>query len=156
MAPRRVCGSGRLAGHTVGGYVAAELAAALGLLLLPVAVVVVSLPVWSEVQAMGRVAAQQAARAAVMAPDDDGARAAATAAATTVVTNHGRSLAAPVRLSGSLRPAAGGAQALVTATVTVELPVVGLPLLGDLTAVDWEVSHTQPVDLYRSRPAPRR
>lgn len=136
------------------GYVATELVAALGLLLLPVVLVVVSVPVWSEVQSMGRVAAQQAARAAVLAPDDAAARAAATTAAGIVAANHGRSLAGPVRLEATVDRSAGtlGTQQLVTATVPVELPAVPLPLLADLTAVTWEVSHTQPVDPYRSVP----
>lgn len=135
------------------GFVAAELAAGIGLLVLPVAILVISLPIWSEVQSMGRVAAQQAARAAVVADRDETAAAAATQAARVVVANHGRQLSQPVALSGSLEPVAGaGGQQHITATVTVELPLVGLPFLADLTAVDWEVSHTQPVDLYRSYP----
>lgn len=149
----RVWGGGRSdARRDVGGFVATELTAGLGLLVLPVAILVVTLPVWSEVQAAGRAAAQQAARAAVLAPDDARARRDAAAAAASVLANHGRDLAGPVRLDGSVGPGAAP-QALVTATVTVRLPLVGLPMLGELASVDWDVSHSQPVDVYRSYPA---
>lgn len=136
------------------GMVAAELAAGLGLLVLPIALLVVSLPVWSEVGSMARVAAQQAARAAVLADSDAEAAAAAQAAAAQVAANHGRALAAPVSLAGTLRAdpgdAAAAPQQLITATVTVELPLVALPFIGDVLPVGWQTSHSQPVDVYRS------
>lgn len=135
-------------GGGAGGFAALEFALGLAVLLLPVALVVVSLPVWAETQSMGRVAAQQAARAAALAPDAATATGAATAAAATVVANHGRSLRGPVQVVVE----SGAPQPQVRATVTVDLPALNLPLLRRVTSVDWRVSATQPLDLYRSLP----
>lgn len=134
--------------RSAAGFAALEFALGLGALVLPVALLVVSVPVWSETQTTARVAAQQAARAAALAPDHAAAVHAATEAAAAVVANHGRDLRAPVRVTTE----PGAPQPQVRATVTVPMPAVALPLLADLTAIDWSVSSTQPIDLYRSVP----
>lgn len=133
-----------------------EFVTGLGLLVLPVVVLVVSLPVWAEVQAMGRLAAQQAARTIVTASEPAAAMPAATAAAESVAANYGRELAgAPhakwTNPDGDAAEAGEPGQA-VTVTVAVRMPALPLPLIGDATAFDWEVAHTEVVDRYRSLP----
>lgn len=129
------------------GAAVPELVAGVALLLVPVAVLMAMLPVWSQVQAMGRVAARQAARAAVLEATADLARGAAQQAAASVAADHGRALAAPVRVEDV---SGRDGQRLVTATVVVTLPALSVPLVGDLGAVEWSTSSTQAVDLYRS------
>ena len=52
-----------------------------------------------------------------------------------------------VRLSGD-----AGRGGLVTANVTVQMPVISIPGIGGLGSVSWTVHHTEQVDLYRSFP----
>lgn len=133
------------------GLVAAEYAAGMGFLLLPVAVLVMSLPVWVETQEAGRVAAQQAARAIVTASDHASGLAVAERLAAETLANRGVSQVGGLAVEGQLRhPPAGIPQQLVTVTVTVRMPAVRLPLLGSWAAFEQRLSHTQPVDRYRS------
>lgn len=137
--------------HGDDGLVAAEYAAGIGFLLLPVTVLVLSLPGWVAAVEAGRVAAQQAARAVVTAPDHTSGTAAAQLLAAETLANRGVVQVGEVALDGALRPVAGDDhQELVTATVTVRMPLLQLPLIGTWLAFDHAVAHTQPVDRYRS------
>lgn len=133
-----------------GGFAAVEFVAGLALLVLPMAVLVVSLPVWAETQSSARVVAREAARVLVGADDDAQGRAAATAMAGRVADNLGVELVGVPHFEGSVE-GPPGRESEVSATVTVRLPLLALPLLADLTAVDWTVEHREPVDAYRSR-----
>lgn len=135
-----------------GGFTVPEFVAGIGLLVIPAAMLVVVLPLWAEVVSMGRVAARQAARAAAAETDDAAARTAARGTAATVVANHGRRLAAPVRLRGTVEGAVGGPQQLVTVEVPVRLPALALPLVGELGGVTWTARASEPVAVYRSVP----
>lgn len=140
-----------------GGAAPIELVAGLGLLVLPVVILVVSLPVWAEVRSMGTVAAQQAARTIVTAPEPTAAYPAAAAVAEAVAANFGRELVGAPRVAWFHRAdaagtAGSGAQEVVTVTVTVRLPAITVPLIGSWGAVDWDVRHAEAVDRYRSRP----
>lgn len=149
MSRRTPPGRGSLAGED--GFVAAEYAAGAGFLLLPVAVLVLSLPVWFEAQEAGRVAAQHAARAIVTAADHASGVAAAEAVAAETLANRGVSQVGGLGVEGTLRhPRAGEPQELVTVSVTVRVPAVHLPLIGTWAAFDRTVSHSQPVDRYRT------
>ncbi|MBW3620566.1 MAG: hypothetical protein KY461_09990 [Actinobacteria bacterium] len=133
------------------GFVAAEYAAGVGLLLLPVTVLVLSLPVWFETLEAARVAAQQAARAVVTAADDASGVVAAERIAAETLANRGVTQVGGLDVRGTLRhPPAGDPQELVTVAVTVRVPAVQLPLIGTWAALDRTVSHTQPVDRYRT------
>lgn len=144
------------------GTAAVELSAGLGLLVLPVVVLVASLPAWAAAQTAGRAAAREAARAVATAPDPTLASDLAQEAAAVVAANHGHTLVGEVRLRYAERPAprpswlhpaaADPTQTEVTATVTVRLPALSLPGLGAVGAVDWSVSHSEPLDRYRSTP----
>lgn len=135
-----------------GGFAVPEFVAGTALLLLPVGVLVAMLPVWSEAQTAGRVAAQQAARAAVLELTAPAAGLAAQRAAEQAAADHGHRLAGPVVLEGEVAVGPGGVQSLVTARVTMALPALRLPLVGEVGTVAWTTSSTQPVDVYRSRP----
>ncbi|MGH9164280.1 MAG: pilus assembly protein [Acidimicrobiales bacterium] len=115
MRPRR--------STTQRGSAAIELALAIGLLLLPVALLVITLPTWPERQTVARAAAAEASRAVVLAASwtegaDDAEAAVAQAAA-----NHGLDPAdVTLELAGGLERGAS-----VTARVTVEMPALVLP-----------------------------
>lgn len=133
------------------GFVAAEYAAGVGFLLLPVTLLVLSLPAWVEAQEAGRVAAQQAARAVVTASDHADGVAQAQLLVAETLANRGVGQVGEVAFDGSLRHGAGDEpQQLVTAIVTVRVPAVQLPLIGTWAAFDRAIAHTQPVDRYRS------
>jgi len=59
------------------GSIPIEFALGIGVLMLPVAVLVLIFPNWAERQSMARVAAQESAREAAIAPDWDSGAAAA-------------------------------------------------------------------------------
>lgn len=134
-----------------GGFAAVEFVAGIALLVLPVAILVVSLPVWAEAQTSARVVAREAARVLAVADDDVTGRTDAAAMVARVADNLGVDLAAPPVFAGSVEGPAGH-EAEVSAVITVRLPLLALPLLADLAAVDWSVEHREPVDVYRSRP----
>lgn len=137
--------------HREAGFVAAEYAAGIGLLLLPVTLLVLSLPAWVEAQEAGRVAAQQAARAVVTAADHTSGVERARRLAAEALANRGVEQVGDLGVHGALRhPAGGTPQELVTVTVTVRVPAVSLPLLGTWASFHRAVSHTQPVDRYRT------
>lgn len=134
------------------GSVAVELALGVGVLVLPVAVLVLLLPTWIERQSMARTAAHEAARAMALADDPVTGRAAAEEVATTIAANHGVAddLAA-VTVSGDLRRGS-----TVTATVTVRIPLVAIPFVGDVGGFTISATHREPVDRYRSFPTTAR
>jgi len=121
-----------------------ELAAGIGLLLIPAVLLVLSFAPWVERQMGARELARNVARAAAVAgsvPDAEALIAQAT-------HNYGIERAdISVRLSGD-----AGRGGLVTANVTVQMPVISIPGIGGLGSVSWTVHHTEQVDLYRSFP----
>ena len=126
------------------GFVAIEYALALGLILVPVALLVITLPSWPERQTVARVAAEEGARTAVLTGD----LAAGEAVARQAVANQGLD-PADVDITWSGSQARGGQ---LTAAVTVRMPVLRLPAIVTVGAWDWTARHTEPVDLYRSAP----
>jgi hypothetical protein len=128
------------------GFVAIELVLAIGLLLVPVLLLVASLPQWSERQHAAIVAAREAARVASIAWPADG-EAAAERVAREIVTTYG---IAPgdVTITVSPPPDRGG---LLTATVTVRMPPLTVPLLAKVGAWSWTTRQSVRIDDYRSR-----
>lgn len=130
------------------GAVPIEFALATGLLLIPVAALILVFPNWAERQSMARVAAQEAARAVALDGDWERGTASGTALARQTATNHGLDPGeVTVSFAGSLERGAD-----VTATVTVSIPAVVIPGIGDAGSFDWTVSHSELVDPYRSFP----
>lgn len=134
------------------GYAPVEVALGIGLLLLPVAVVVMSFGPWLESRVVAEAMAAEASRAAVLALDvDQGSSVAAEIAA-----NHGIDPedfdvgwcgAVPdVGASGSCTFERGSS---VTVDVRVWTPAITTPW-GEVGGVWVSMAHSEPVDLYRS------
>ena len=127
-----------------------ELVAGVALLVLPVALLVLSLPEWSSRQGLARMAARDAARAVAITGWCD------PQVGKEAVDAVGQSSGLP---TGALRvvidctPATplprGG---VVAARVTVEMPAVAVPLVGSVSAWTWTAAHREPVDPYGGRP----
>lgn len=137
----------RGAAGQVGG-VPVEFALGVGVLVLPVALLVLLLPTWVERQSAGRVAVREAARTVVLADTmADGVRAGEEAVAR-VAANHGIDPADfSVTFAGSLDRGSA-----VTATLDVRFPATGFPGLGEVGAFTRRLTHTELVDTYRSFP----
>lgn len=133
------------------GFAAAEYAAGVAFLIFPVTVLVLSLPAWVETQSGARLAAQQAARAIVTAPSYETGMVEANAVVDTVLGNLDITRVGSLDVEGELVPrGTSGSQEVVTVAVTVRMPAISFPLVRDIAAFDHTVSHSQPVDLYRS------
>ncbi|MGO9660231.1 MAG: hypothetical protein ACLQVK_04185 [Acidimicrobiales bacterium] len=116
-----------------------------GLIVVPVLVLVLTLPAWEQRTVDAQDAARDAARALVEADDWGDGVAAAEQAVSEIVSSDGL-VAADVSLSlaGSLGP--GGT---VTASVTVLVPAGNVPGLGFIGTLHYTASSTEHVDAYR-------
>lgn len=128
------------------GAAAIEFPAAVGLLLLPVAVFVLTIAPVSERRTVASIAAAEAARAYVTASSAEEAVMAAERVVAAIDGNHDFDVALTA-LEGSL---ARGST--VSATVEVVLPVVTFPGIGQLGGMRHTAVHREPIDLYRSIP----
>jgi hypothetical protein len=126
--------------------VATELVLAIGLLLLPIVLLVGSLPQWSERQHAAIVAAREAAQVAGQDWPADG-QVDAERVAREVMATYGIDQG-DVKIVVSTAPGRGG---LVTATVTVRMPAVAVPLLARAGAWTWTARESVRIDDYRSR-----
>jgi hypothetical protein len=132
------------------GFIATELAMGLGLLVFPVALLVLTLPGWSERQATARVIAREVARRTAREGICD------QAAARSLGIAMARNLGLPsddfeveVVCPGGLvlRPGTD-----VEARVTVRMPAVEIPGIGAVGAWSWTAGHREPVDRYGASP----
>jgi hypothetical protein len=130
------------------GYVAGELAIGIGLLVFPVALLVLTLPTWSERQTTARSVAREVARVVAVAGVCDRQRA--------VETGHdmARNLGlSPADLDVELDCVPGARLPRgesVRASVTVAVPAVDFPAIGGVGAWSWTAHHSEPIDQYRS------
>lgn len=129
-----------------GGFAALSLMLGLAVVVLPVLVVVLSLPVWLERAA----AAQDAARLAARQLASNGSWARGSSCAQTVVGELAQAEGwGPgtyfLAMSGSVVP--GGT---VVASVYVAMPLAALPGLGELGDVTYRAVSVDHVDSYRS------
>ena len=132
------------------GFVATELALGVGLLVIPVALLVLTLPGWSERQVTARVISREVARRA--ARDGVCDLGAARALGVTMAHNLGVpgdgfavELACP---DGSELPPGSD----IEARVTVAMPAVQVPGIGAVGAWSWTARHREPVDRYSAAP----
>ncbi len=136
------------------GHAAVEFALAVGVLLLPVALAVLSFGPWLEHRVLARAAAAEAARAAVVELDHS----AGMAMAMGVITGYGLdpssarlgwcgSTPTPLNAPAGSCPLTRGSVA--EATVEVWVPLVSTPW-GPVGGLWASASHSEPVDLYRS------
>jgi hypothetical protein len=128
------------------GFVATELVLGLGLLVLPVALLVLTLPGWSERQVTARVISREVARRTARAGVCDAAEARALG------VTMARNLGVPAdEFSVQLSCADGATLAPgsdVEARVTVTMPAVELPGIGAVGVWSWTARHREPVDRY--------
>ena len=128
------------------GFVATKLVLGIGLLVVPVALLVLTLPGWSERQVTARVISREVARrlAREGVCDLAGSRALGATMA--------RNLGVPgEQVSVDVSCAAGAALAPggdVEARVTVSMPAVNLPGIGAVGAWSWTARHREPIDRY--------
>ncbi|MGH9011607.1 MAG: hypothetical protein ACRDYF_17450 [Acidimicrobiia bacterium] len=128
------------------GTAVLETPLAVVLLLIPVAILVITLPTWPERQTIARAAAAKAARSAVLADSwDEGVQAGDDTVAQAGANAGLATGDLAVDWAGTHRR--GGA---ITARVTVRMPALVLPGLGRVAAWTWTASHTEYVDQYRS------
>ena len=132
------------------GFVATELVLAVALLLVPVALLVLTLPTWSERKTTGRVIAREVARTAARNGVCDIVR------ANVIADTMGRNLGmVPGDLGIELDCSPGAVLdpgGEVSAIVTVRMPAVVLPGIGPIGEWSWTGAHRQPIDRYASLP----
>ena len=148
--------SGRLRLPAPGGddraYATAELVLGIALLLLPVTLIVLTLPTWAERRSMAHSAAHDAAVALARSTGWPTGRARAEQIVDEIARNYG------LRGDDSLRltwePDRGTARVdrgeKVTAVVRVPVPGVFVPGVGSIGRWELTVRHTETVDRYRS------
>ena len=132
------------------GFVATELVLGVGVLLLPVAALVLTVPAWSQRQTTARAVAREVARRVASEASCDSGM--ARSLSESMAVNLGL---APDELNVALgcRPeAALTAGSSVEVSVTVRMPAVHLPVLGSVGEWTWTAHHRQPVDRYASAP----
>jgi hypothetical protein len=114
-------------------------------IVLPVMILVLTLPTWEQRVVDAQDAARSAARALVTADNWEDGVSAANAAVAQLVTGDGVPPAdLSVAYSGSLDPGE-----TVTAAVTVVIPAGNLPGLGFVGQLHYTASSTEHVDSYR-------
>ena len=119
---------------------------AVGLIMIPLVMLVASIPRWVETRSMAELAAQEAARQAVLADTQSSGQAAGETMARQIADNHGVDGATLiVSFDGILD---WGEE--ITASVTVPMPLLSIPLIGDFVATNYVAEHTERVDDYRS------
>ena len=134
------------------GYAPVEVALGIGLLLLPVAVVVMSFGPWLESRVIAEAMAAEASRAAVIALDVEQG----SGVASEIAANHGiESSEVEVGWCGAVpaTEASGSCSFERGSSVTVEVrvwtPAITMPW-GEVGGVWVSRAHSEPVDLYRS------
>jgi hypothetical protein len=130
------------------GFVATEFAFGVAVLVLPVVLLVLTFPRWSERQVTARVIAREVARRA--ARDGMCDVSVARALGTTMARNLG---VAAGDVGVELVCADGSALAAgsdIEARVTVAMPAVQMPGVGAVGAWSWTARHREPVDRYVS------
>jgi hypothetical protein len=130
------------------GFVATEFAFGVAVLVLPIALLVLTFPRWSERQVTARVIAREVTRRA--ARDGICEPRVARALGASMARNLG---VVPGDIGVELTCSDGAALAPgsdVEARVTVAMPAVELPGVGAVGAWSWTARHREPVDRYAS------
>ncbi len=137
--------------HRQEGFVTAEFVLGVCVIVLPVTLMVLALPIWSERQAMAQRAANESAREVVLADSLSAGVTAARLAVAQVAANYGVS---PDDVRGPDFSAGGGLAGgqTVVSRVTVRMPMLVIPLLGRVGSWSWTAVHAERVDDYRSFP----
>jgi hypothetical protein len=127
------------------GAAAIELPLAVGLLLLPISMIVMVVPQWPERQTVASAAAKDAATVYANAPNPESGADSARIAVAQAAANHGLP-------PGAMTVEFGGdwcRACTVTASVTVDIPAVDIPLVGTIGSFTWTASSSARIDDYR-------
>ena len=127
------------------GFVAIEWVAAIALLLLPIVVLVATLPSWAERRHAATVAAREVATGVVQDPSFDAA--ARRSAASAVARNYG---IVPEDLDVRVRAASGRGE-YVTVEVRIRMPAISVAGLVDAGSWTYRATQHRRLDDYRSR-----
>ncbi len=128
------------------GAAAVELPLAVGLLLLPISMVVMLVPQWPERQTVATAAAKEAATTLANAPDAATGMQRASEVVSSAAANHGLPPGSmSVEFSGDWCRAC-----TVTASVSVVIPAIDVPLVGTVGSFTWTASSSARIDDYRS------
>jgi hypothetical protein len=142
--------SGGRAGRREGGFVAAELVLGIGLLLVPVTLLVLTLPSWSERKTVARSIAREVSR--IVAREGVCDVASANGLGEIMARNLGLAVAdvtvEPICNPGALLTPGSDLEV----DVTVRMPAVRIPAIGSVGAWSWTARHREPVDEYGSAP----
>ena len=141
----------RRRGGSAGGFVASEFVLGVCVIIVPVTLLVLVLPTWSERQAMAQRAANESAREVAIAGSWSAGVAAAKEAVDQVAANYGVSEAEVLGPDFSAGGGLAGGQTVVS-RVTVRMPVLMVPLVGSVGRWSWTAVHAERVDDYRSFP----
>ena len=128
------------------GAAAVELPLAVGLLLLPIAIIAMLVPQWPERQTVARSAAKEAATLYANAPSKSEGADLARASVAQAASNYGLpATALTVTLSEDWCRAC-----TVTASVTVDIPAIDVPFAGTVGAFTYTTSSSARIDDYRA------
>jgi cytochrome c-type biogenesis protein CcmH/NrfG len=120
-------------------------------LLLPVTLIVLTFPTWAERRSMAHSVARESALAVARSPDWVAGKAQAERMTEQIVRNYGLAQE-EVRLAWD--PDRGATEVQrgerVTAVVTVAMPALFVPAVGDIGSWETTIRHTETVDRYRS------
>jgi hypothetical protein len=132
------------------GFVVVEFAAGIALLVLPVALLVLSLPSWAERQSVARVVVREVGR--TVARDGRCSTGAARRLAAVVATNHGLAAREISVVLGCAPGAALPAGGVVSVAVTVREPGLRVPGIGRIGEWFFTTRHSEPIDRYAGAP----
>ncbi len=131
------------------GLVSTELALGVGLLVVPVALLVLTMPGWFDRQMAARSIARETARTVVL--HGRCSQQVADRLAEEMAPNYGLGPAdVRVRLRCAGDPLPAGSE--LEADVSVVMPAVEIPGIGAVRAWAWTARHREPVDRYGSQP----
>lgn len=129
------------------GSTVIEFPLAIGLILIPFGMLVLSAPTWVERQTAARDAAAESARSLVASGE------AGSIDPMEIIRRVEAGYGLPV---GALDPSIPGLElepgGSVTVAVTVEIPALSLPVFGSVGSVPWTVQHTERIPDYGAQP----
>lgn len=132
------------------GVAAIDIIVVIIIAMIPVFVIVMSVPTWVDRLLFARTAAQEAARVMVLADTWEEGQSQANEMVQQVAANHGVPAGeTSLTLGGQLERGA-----TVSATVSVQTPAINIPFVTTIGSVTLSRSHTEIVDHYRSLPPP--
>lgn len=129
------------------GAGAVDLVMVSAFLLIPAAMLLLSLPLMVEYRSLADAAAREAVRACAIAPDPDTGQKHADAIAQNILNERGLSLEEPIDCRGAWRP--GG---VVKASVSIRVPAVSVIGFGSIGAVTIERTYREQIEITRSLP----